>query len=237
MALHETAPKLHPDKYESNFADLVPAMTPRQALIEAERCLFCFDAPCTMACPTHIDVPAFIKKITTNNLRGSARVILEANVLGASCGRVCPTEVLCEGACVMHEKGEEPIQIGRLQRYSVDYVLENNVSLFHAGAPNGKRVACIGSGPASLACATELAKLGYSVTLFDRNGLPGGLNTHGIAAYKSRAAEGYKRGREYACSAPHSKCAHPVDGGSGLWEGLQVSSRLSRPLRRRGISS
>lgn len=189
MALHETAPKLHPDKYESNFADLVPAMSPRQALIEAERCLFCFDAPCTMACPTHIDVPAFIKKITTNNLRGSARVILEANVLGASCGRVCPTEVLCEGACVMHEKGEEPIQIGRLQRYSVDYVLERKISLMHAGAPNGKRVACVGSGPASLACATELAKLGYGVTLFDRNGLPGGLNTHGIAAYKSRAED------------------------------------------------
>jgi dihydropyrimidine dehydrogenase (NAD+) subunit PreT len=189
MALHETAPKLHPDKYESNFADLVPAMTPRQALIEADRCLFCFDAPCTMACPTHIDVPSFIKKITTGNLQGSARVILEANVLGASCGRVCPTEVLCEGACVMHEKGEEPIEIGRLQRYSVDYVLDRNVSLFHAGAPNGKKVACIGSGPASLACATELARDGYAVTLFDRNTLPGGLNTHGIAAYKSRAED------------------------------------------------
>ena len=103
-------------------------MTPRQAAIEAARCLYCFDAPCTIACPTHIDVPAFIKKISTGNLRGSAREILSANILGHSCGRVCPTEVLCEGACVMHEKGESPIEIGRLQRYAVDYVLDNNIA-------------------------------------------------------------------------------------------------------------
>jgi dihydropyrimidine dehydrogenase (NAD+) subunit PreT len=134
-------------------------------------------------------VPAFIKKISTGNLRGSAREILSANILGQSCGRVCPTEALCEGACVMHEKGEEAIEIGRLQRYSVDYVLDRHVTLFHAGAPNGKRVACVGSGPASLACAAELAKWGYEVTVFDRNELPGGLNTYGIAAYKSRSAE------------------------------------------------
>ena len=185
--LRETAPKLPPEQYERNFADLAPRMTPQQAVIEAARCLFCFDAPCTMACPTRIDVPAFIKKISTNNLRGSARVILEANILGESCGRVCPTEVLCEGACVMHEKGEQPIEIGRLQRYAVDYVLDRNIQLFRAGSSNGKRVACIGSGPASLACAAELAKLGYAVTIFDRNDLPGGLNTYGIAAYKTRA--------------------------------------------------
>jgi glutamate synthase (NADPH/NADH) small chain len=164
-------------------------MTSRQAAIEATRCLFCFDAPCTAACPTHIDVPAFIKKITTDNLRGSARVILEANILGHSCGRVCPTEVLCEGACVMHEKQEKPIEIGRLQRYAVDHVLDKNIHLFHAGAPNGKRLACVGSGPASLACAAELAKLGYQATIFDRNDLPGGLDTLGIAAYKLRAKD------------------------------------------------
>ncbi|HXW18227.1 MAG TPA: NAD(P)-dependent oxidoreductase [Candidatus Acidoferrales bacterium] len=185
----ELAPKLPPEKYEANFADISPRMTPRQAAIEAARCLFCFDAPCTIACPTHIDVPAFIKKITTNNLRGSARVILGANILGESCGRVCPTEALCEGACVMNEKGEEAIEIGRLQRYAVDYVLDRNLDLFSAGAPNGKQVACIGSGPASLACAAELAKWGYSVTIFDKNKLPGGLNTYGIAAYKTRATE------------------------------------------------
>jgi dihydropyrimidine dehydrogenase (NAD+) subunit PreT len=189
MALHESAPKLSAEEYEANFADISPLMTPRQAAIEAARCLFCFDAPCTIACPTHIDVPAFIKKISTNNLRGSARVILSANILGESCGRVCPTEALCEGACVMNEKGEEAIEIGRLQRYSVDYVLGRNIDLFSAGAPNGKRVACVGSGPASLACAAELAKWGYSVTIYDKNKLPGGLNTHGIAAYKTRARE------------------------------------------------
>jgi len=189
MPLRDTAPKLSPEQYEKNFAEITPAMTQRQAAIEAARCLYCFDAPCTIACPTHINVPAFIKKISTGNLRGSAREILTANVLGHSCGRVCPTEVLCEGACVMHEKGEPPIEIGRLQRYAVDYVLGNNVQLFRPGASNGKRVACVGSGPASLACAAELAKLGYDVTIFDRNELPGGLNTYGIAAYKTRAAD------------------------------------------------
>jgi glutamate synthase (NADPH/NADH) small chain len=187
--MRETAPKLTSEQYEKNFAEISPRMTPRQAAIEAARCLFCFDAPCTAACPTHIDVPAFIKKITTDNLRGSARVILEANILGHSCGRVCPTEVLCEGACVMHEKEEKPIEIGRLQRYAVDHVLDKNIHLFHAGAPNGKRLACIGSGPASLACAAELAKLGYQATIFDRNDLPGGLDTLGIAAYKLRAKD------------------------------------------------
>ncbi len=189
MALRETAPKLAPEQYEANFADISPRMTPRQAAIEAARCLYCFDAPCTIACPTHIDVPAFIKKIASNNLRGSARVILGANILGESCGRVCPTESLCEGACVMVEKGETAIEIGRLQRYAVDHVLDRNIDLFAAGVPNGKRVACIGSGPASLACAAELAKWGYAVTIFDKNKLPGGLNTYGIAAYKTRAAD------------------------------------------------
>jgi len=189
MPLRGSAPKLSPDQYEKNFAEISPLMTGRQAAIEADRCLYCFDAPCTIACPTHIDVPAFIKKISTGNLRGSAREILSANVLGHSCGRVCPTEVLCEGACVMHEKGESPIEIGRLQRYAVEQVLHNNIQLFRPGPFNGKRVACIGAGPASLACAAELAKYGYNVSIYDRNELPGGLNTYGIAAYKARAAE------------------------------------------------
>src|SRR5579862_5133700 len=182
-------PKLSAEQYEQNFADISPRFTRQQALIEASRCLYCFDAPCTKACPTSIDVPSFIKKISTGNLRGSARVILSANILGESCGRVCPTEVLCEGACVMHEKGEAPIEIGRLQRYAVDYVRERKIELFRRGSPNGKRVACIGAGPASLACAAELAKWGYDVTIFDSNELPGGLNTYGIAAYKTRAAD------------------------------------------------
>jgi dihydropyrimidine dehydrogenase (NAD+) subunit PreT len=189
MPLPNTAPKLTPEQYESNFAEILPRMTRQQALSEATRCLYCFDAPCTHACPTRIDVPAFIKKILTGNLRGSARVILSANILGESCGRVCPTEELCEGACVMHERGETPIEIGRLQRYAVDHVLDRNIALFHAGSSNGKRVACIGAGPASLACAAELAQRGYEVTVFDRNDLAGGLSTYGIAAYKTRAAD------------------------------------------------
>jgi dihydropyrimidine dehydrogenase (NAD+) subunit PreT len=189
MPLRESAPKISPEEYDRNFADIVPTMTPRQAAIESERCLYCFDAPCTIACPTSIDVPGFIKRIMTRNVIGSARVILEANILGATCGRVCPTEALCEGACVMHEKGERPIEIGRLQRYAVDTLFSRNVKLFHAGAPNGKHVACIGSGPASLACAAQLARWGYGVTIYDRNELPGGLSTYGIAAYKTRATD------------------------------------------------
>jgi glutamate synthase (NADPH/NADH) small chain len=189
MPLRETAPKLAPKQYEESFADISPRMNARQAAIEAARCLYCFDAPCTVACPTRIDVPGFIKRIMTGNTRGAARVILDANILGETCGRVCPTEALCEGACVMVEKGEEAIEIGRLQRYAVDHVLDRNISLFHAGAPNGRRVACIGSGPASLACAAMMARKGYAVTIFDRAALPGGLSTYGIAAYKTRVAD------------------------------------------------
>jgi glutamate synthase (NADPH/NADH) small chain len=189
MPLHETPAKLTAAQYEANFADITPPMTPRQAAVEAFRCLYCFDAPCTIACPTRIDVPGFIKRIMTGNVRGAARVILEANILGESCGRVCPTEVLCEGACVMHEKGERPIEIGRLQRHAVDHVFDRNIRPFQAGIPNGRRVACVGAGPASLACAAQLARCGYRVTVFDRGELPGGLSTYGIAAYKTRASD------------------------------------------------
>lgn len=189
MTLVNIAPKLKPEEYERNFADINPPFTRQQALTEGSRCLFCFDAPCIKACPTRIDVPSFIKKIVTGNLKGSARVILTANILGESCGRVCPTEVLCEGACVLNGTGEKPIAIGRLQRYAVDHVLDNQIRLFQAGKPNGHRVACIGSGPASLACAAELAKRGYQVVIYDRRPLPGGLNTYGIAAYKTRASD------------------------------------------------
>ena len=171
------------------FSELKPSLTPQAAVIESNRCLNCFDAPCTAACPTHIDVPGFIKRIASGNLRGSATRILDANILGGSCSRACPVEVLCEGACVMVEKGEEAIEIGRLQRHAVDYVLDRNIQLSQPGAPNGKRVACIGAGPASLASASELAKWGYDVTIFDRRENPGGLNTYGIAAYKTRASE------------------------------------------------
>src|SRR5688572_13974016 len=183
MSTHKATSLPH-EEIERNFREIAPALTEAEALFEANRCLFCYDAPCTRACPTHIDVPAFIKKIATGNLRGSARTILEANILGASCARVCPTEVLCEGACVLHDLHTKPIDIGRLQRHATDWVLDKNERLFQPGLPNGKRVAVVGSGPAGLGCAAELARLGYEVTIFEASSLAGGLNTTGVADYK-----------------------------------------------------
>jgi dihydropyrimidine dehydrogenase (NAD+) subunit PreT len=169
------------------MADVKPPFAPQEARVEASRCLYCFDAPCIMACPTGIDVPAFIKKIATDNVAGAARTILEANVLGASCARVCPTQVLCEGACVMLDLEKEPIQIGRLQRYATDHVADRGIQVLHAPATrSGGRVAVIGAGPAGLGCAAELARLGHTVTVFDKRPAAGGLNTYGIAYYKMR---------------------------------------------------
>lgn len=175
---------LSDDDLARNFAEIAPPLTADAALLEANTCLFCYDAPCTAACPTHIDVPAFIKKIATGNLRGSARVILEANPFGHSCARACPVDVLCEGACVLNQRDEQPIKIALLQRHATDYVLERGVQLFQAGPPNGKRVAVVGAGPAGLSCARDLARWGYAVTVFEANDQPGGLNTFGIAEYK-----------------------------------------------------
>jgi dihydropyrimidine dehydrogenase (NAD+) subunit PreT len=167
------------------FGDLHPPFDKQAAMPEANRCLFCFDAPCATACPTHIDVPRFIKKIATGNLAGSARTILDANILGASCARACPVEVLCEGACVMHRYNKQPIQIGRLQRFAMDSLHESGAPLpFEPGADTGLSVALIGAGPASLACAAELRRRGIRADLYDSRRLPGGLNTYGIAEYK-----------------------------------------------------
>jgi len=171
----------------ANFADIAPPLTHDAALLEANKCLFCHDAPCTIACPTHIDVPAFIKKIATGNLRGSARVILEANPFGHSCARACPVEVLCEGACVLNDRDEQPIKIALLQRHATDYVLERKLKLFEAGPKTGKRVAVVGAGPAGLACARDLRRRGHAVTVFETKPQPGGLNTYGIAEYKLKA--------------------------------------------------
>jgi dihydropyrimidine dehydrogenase (NAD+) subunit PreT len=170
-----------------DFADIAPPLTPDYALLEANKCLFCHDAPCTIACPTHIDVPAFIKKIATGNLRGSARVILEPNPFGHSCARACPVEVLCEGACVLNARDEQPIKIALLQRHATDYVLERNLKLFQAGTATGKQVAVVGAGPAGLACARDLRRWGHAVTVFEAKPQPGGLNTYGIAEYKLKA--------------------------------------------------
>jgi len=182
------SPLLPADVLAANFADLKPPMRPQEAMVEASRCLYCFDAPCIMACPTGIDIPAFIKKIAFGNPAGAARTILTANILGASCARVCPTQVLCEGACVLDDRDEQPIQIGRLQRYATDYVAERGLNALPAppARKSGRKIAVIGAGPAGLGCAAELAQLGHSVTIFERQRQPGGLNTYGIAYYKMK---------------------------------------------------
>lgn len=161
------------------LAEQFPPLTRQEALVEANRCLFCYDAPCTHACPTHIDVPRFIKKIATDNLLGSARTILEANLLGATCSRVCPVQELCEGACVLGAE-HKPILIGRLQRYAMDDVYSRETQIFHPGLATGKKIAVIGAGAAGLSCAGELRKLGHSVTVFEKRALAGGLSTYGI---------------------------------------------------------
>jgi dihydropyrimidine dehydrogenase (NAD+) subunit PreT len=179
----------HPDLL-ARFPELHPPFDGSSALIEANRCLYCFDAPCTAACPTHIDVPRFIKKIAQENLRGAALTILEANILGASCSRVCPVDVLCEGACVYHRYNKEPIEIGRLQRHAMDAFAASGAALPKSSAARkAGKVACIGAGPASLACAAELCRQGFAATVFDRKLLPGGLNTYGVAEYKLRPSD------------------------------------------------
>src|SRR5271157_2360679 len=164
----------YPVSRDERFPEIHPPLDAHAAAIEASRCLYCFDAPCTTACPTHIDVPGFIKKIATGNLRGSALTILDANILGASCSRVCPVDVLCEGACVMNHDHRQPIEIGRLQRHAMDWFYAHSPSVAVA-ADRGKKVACIGGGPASLACAAELRRRGFAVTIFEKKEMPGGL--------------------------------------------------------------
>jgi glutamate synthase (NADPH/NADH) small chain len=188
----DAVPFALPDNAEvaRRFPDLHPAFNPQEALTEANRCLNCFDAPCTAACPTHIDVPRFIKKIATQNLMGSALTILDANVLGASCSRVCPVDVLCEGACVMLRYNKQAIAIGRLQRHAMDDFLTRGGRLSQKSVQkHSQKIICIGAGPASLACAAELAQQGFSVTVIERRALPGGLNTYGVAEYKLRAPD------------------------------------------------
>jgi dihydropyrimidine dehydrogenase (NAD+) subunit PreT len=165
------------------LTEQLPPLTAHEALVEANRCLYCYDAPCTHACPTHIDIPRFIKKISTGNLTGSARTIFEANLLGATCARVCPVEELCEGACVLG-KDHKPITIGRLQRYAMDHAYQRGINVIKLAAATGKSVAVVGSGPAGLSCAGELARRGHSVTVFEKRDLAGGLSTYGIIALR-----------------------------------------------------
>ncbi|MBC7705883.1 MAG: NAD(P)-dependent oxidoreductase, partial [Rhodoferax sp.] len=169
-----------------NFCDAHPPLTLAQAHIEADRCYFCYDAPCQTACPTGIDVPSFIQRIADNNIRGSAHAILSANPLGGMCARVCPTEVLCEQACVRNTNEDKPVEIGMLQRYATDaYFDKPGAPMFTRAAATGRKVAVVGAGPTGLACAHGLARLGHEVVVFDANAKPGGLNEYGLATYKT----------------------------------------------------
>ena len=177
--------RLSPELYEKNFLDIHPPFeTKDAALVEANRCLFCYDAPCMKSCPTGIDVPKFIKQITTDNIKGSAHTILVSNIMGAGCSKVCPVEKLCEGACVYNLMDEEAIPIAKLQRYSTEKAIENKWKLFTRKESTGKKVAIVGAGPAGLSCAHVLSREGIDVTIFEKEKLGGGLMTYGIAAYK-----------------------------------------------------
>jgi len=177
--------RLDKAEIDKNFADLHPPLSRSEALIEADRCYFCYDAPCTTACPTGIDIPSFIQKIRSDNIRGSAHTILSENIMGGMCARVCPTEVLCEEACVRNTHEDKPVEIGLLQRYATDPIFEDSTRLFERAEASTKRVAVVGGGPAGLSCAHRLAMLGHEVKVFNRDPRRGGLNEYGIAAYKA----------------------------------------------------
>ncbi len=180
------AARLSPEQYAHNFCDAHAPLTLAQARIEADRCYYCFEAPCQTACPTGIDIPSFIQRIADNNIRGSAQTILASNPLGGMCARVCPTEVLCEQACVRNTNEDKPVEIGMLQRYATDKYFENpGAPMFTRAASTGRKVAVVGAGPAGLACAHGLARLGHAVVLLDANPKLGGLNEYGLATYKT----------------------------------------------------
>jgi len=179
------AGRLSDEQIAANFADMHPPLTPSEAIIDADRCYFCHDAPCTTACPTGIDIPGFIQKIRSGNLKGSAHTILRENIMGGMCARVCPTEVLCEDACVRNTHEDRPVRIGLLQRYATDAAFEQGAKLFARAPATGRKVAVVGGGPAGLSCAHRLAMLGHAATVFEPKDKLGGLNEYGIAAYKT----------------------------------------------------
>ena len=177
--------RLAPQEYDANFSDLHPAYDKHEALVAADRCYFCYDAPCMTACPTAIDIPMFIREISTGNTLGAAKTIFDQNILGGMCARVCPTETLCEQACVRNTAEEKPVEIGRLQRYATDAAMATEKQFYNRAPATGKTVAVIGAGPAGLAAAHRLALHGHSVTIYDAREKSGGLNEFGIAAYKA----------------------------------------------------
>ena len=189
------AGRLKPEEYRANFSDLHPPLERHEAFVEADRCYFCYDAPCVAACPTGIDIPLFIREILTDNPVGAARTIFQQNIFGGMCARVCPTETLCEEVCVREVAEGKPVRIGELQRYATDVVIEKGEQPFQRAPLTGKRVAVVGGGPAGMACAHRLALYGHDVVIFDARPKVGGLNEYGIAAYK--AVDGFA-GREVA---------------------------------------
>ena len=178
------AGRLTAAELERNFSDIHVPLDRKRALVEANRCYFCFDAPCLQACPTGIDIPGFIRKISTDNVKGAAVTILSENIMGGACARVCPVEVLCEAACVREAQESKPVQIGALQRYATDWLFEHKIQPFSRAPSSGKRVAVVGAGPAGLACAHRLSMLGHDVTVYEARPKAGGLNEYGVAAYK-----------------------------------------------------
>ena len=177
--------RLSKEKISENFSDMHPPLSPENAIVESNRCFFCYDAPCVDACPTAIDIPNFIRKISTGNLKGSAKDILTQNIMGGMCARVCPTESLCEGVCVRHTGEKQPVRIGELQRYATDWFFETGETFFERGKSTNKRVAVIGGGPAGLSCAHKLSVYGHDVVIFESRKKLSGLNEYGIAAYKT----------------------------------------------------
>ncbi|MFM2279519.1 MAG: hypothetical protein RLZZ444_1750, partial [Pseudomonadota bacterium] len=177
--------RLTPEEYEANFSDLHPVYDKHEALVASDRCYFCYDAPCMTACPTSIDIPLFIRQISTGNAIGAAKTIFDQNILGGMCARVCPTETLCEQACVRNTAEERPVEIGRLQRYATDKAMDAGKQFYKPAPSTGKTIGIVGAGPAGLACAHRLAMKGHAVTIYDERPKAGGLNEYGIAAYKA----------------------------------------------------
>ena len=177
--------RLSKEDYSNNFSDAYPGFNNYEAKVEADRCYFCYDAPCISACPTEINIPLFIRQISTEMEEEAAKTIFDQNILGGMCARVCPTETLCEEACVREAAEGKPVKIGRLQRYATDAIMNSNIHPYSRDGSNGKKIAVIGSGPAGLACSHRLAMLGYDVEIFEAKSKAGGLNEYGIATYKS----------------------------------------------------
>ncbi|MDX2428113.1 MAG: NAD(P)-dependent oxidoreductase [Xanthomonadales bacterium] len=184
MSIDIRCARLDPEEIGRNFSELHTPLTELQAIQESARCLFCHDAPCIEACPTGIDIPGFIRKIVSGNITGAATTILGENIMGNTCGNVCPVEELCEQVCVKNTSEEKPVVIGQLQRYATDFLLDGGIQPYEAGPDTGKSIAVVGAGPAGLSCAHRLSILGHNVTVFESRDEPGGLNEYGLAAYK-----------------------------------------------------